>query len=36
MRHAQAQGGWKSPAMLDVHRHVVERARNNPSELLAI
>jgi hypothetical protein len=36
MRHVQAQGGWKSPAMLDVHRHVVERARNNPSELLAI
>jgi len=36
MRHVQAQGGWKSPAKLDVYGHVVERAKHNPSELLAL
>lgn len=35
-RHVQAQAGWKSAEMLSVYGHVVERARNNPSELLAL
>jgi hypothetical protein len=35
MRHVQGQGGWKSPAMMNIHGLVVERAKHNPSELLA-